>query len=211
MGFNLMVPNARTITVALCMSKPLNRLNTHTNQKAVTYQHYRHNHEIHRKHHQRTQILQNIQKHTSIPIHHKFKTGVPQGDVLSSTLLSIYAAYLSLPRAPFQVMVYADGFTITSTHTNTSAAKKYIQPYLHNVFAWTKQNNLTFNPDITTCTLLTPDPAEYKSNLDLKLNNTALLYTWQRTQKFWVLPETQTSHTAHIFTTSQYTHTSLYK
>ena len=39
---------------------------------------------------------------------------------------------------------------------------------------WTKQNNLTLNPDKTTCTLFTPDPAEYKSNLDLKINNTAL-------------------------------------
>ena len=38
----------------------------------------------------------------------------------------------------------------------------------HKVFAWTKQNNLTLNPDKTTCTLFTPDPAEYKSNLDLK-------------------------------------------
>ena len=53
-------------------------------------------------------------------------------------------------------------------------AKKYIEPYLHKVFAWTKQYNVTLNPDITTCTLFTPDPAECKSNLDLKINNTAL-------------------------------------
>ena len=71
-------------------------------------------------------------------------------------------------------MAYADDITITSTHTSTSAAKKYIQPYLHKCFAWTNQNNLTLNPDKTTCTLFTPDPAEYKSNLDLKINNTAL-------------------------------------
>ena len=62
----------------------------------------------------------------------------------------------------------------TSTHTSTSAAKKYIQPYLHKVFAWTKQNNLLLNPDKTTCTLFTPDPAEYTSNLDLTINNKAL-------------------------------------
>ena len=30
------------------------------------------------------------------------------------------------------------------------------------------------NPDKTTCTLFTPDPAEYKSNLNLKIYNTAL-------------------------------------
>ena len=31
------------------------------------------------------------------------------------------------------------------------------------------------------------------------------------TQRFWVLPQTQNSHTAHTSTTSQYKHTSLYK
>ena len=33
----------------------------------------------------------------------------------------------------------------------------------------------------------------------------------QRTQRLWVLPKTQNSHTAHKSTTSQYTHTNLYK
>ena len=68
-------------------------------------------------------------------------------------------------------MAYVDDITTTSTHTSTSAAKKYIQPYLHKGFAWTKQNNLPLNPDKTTCTLFIPDRAEYK---DLKINNTAL-------------------------------------
>ena len=30
-----------------------------------------------------------------------------------------------------------------------SADKKCIQPYIHKVFAWTKQNNLLLNPDKT--------------------------------------------------------------
>ena len=75
-------------------------------------------------------------------------------------------------RAPIQVITYADN--ITSTRTYTSAANKYIQPYLHNVFAWTKQNNLTLNADETTCIRLTPHAAEYISHLDLNINNTAL-------------------------------------
>ena len=58
--------------------------------------------------------------------------------------------------------------------TPSSAAKKYIQPYLHKVFAWTKQNNLLLNPDKITCTLFTSDPAEYTSNLDLTINNKSL-------------------------------------
>ena len=83
--------------------------------------------------------------HTSIQ--RQFKTGVSQGDVLSPTLFNIYTANISPPIAPVQVMAYADDITITSTHTSTSAAKKYIQTYLHNVLAWTKHNNLTLNPD----------------------------------------------------------------
>ena len=57
---------------------------THTNQKAVTDQHSRHNHEVHRKLHQAYTTYRN---HTSI---HLFKTDVPQGGVLSPTLFNIY-------------------------------------------------------------------------------------------------------------------------
>ena len=55
-----------------------------------------------------------------------------------------------------------------------SAARKYIQPYLHEVYDWTQHNDLIINPDKTTCTLFTPDPAEYNSNLGLNINNKAL-------------------------------------
>ena len=71
-------------------------------------------------------------------------------------------------------MVYAEYIIITSTHISTSASEKYIQPYLHKVFVWRKHNNITLNPDKTTCTLFIPDHAKYKNNLDLKINNTAL-------------------------------------
>ena len=89
----------------------------------------------------------------------QFKTGVPQGGVLSPTLFNSYSADIPPLRAPDQVMAYADYIIITSTHTSTSAAKKYMQPYLHIVFTLTKQINLTLNPDKTTSTLFTPDPA----------------------------------------------------
>ena len=72
----------------------------------------------------------------------QFKTGVPQGGVLSPTLFNIDTSNLPPHSAPVQVMAYADDITITSTHTSTSAAKKYIHPYLHKVFL-PGQNNTT--------------------------------------------------------------------
>ena len=168
-GFNQMAPPARTITVALDMSKAFDTINIHTLIRKLL----------------QTNIPGTINKfianyikghkvyttyinHTSKQL--QFKTG----GVLSLTIFNIYTSGLPPPSAPIQVMAYADDITITSTHTHTSATKKCIQPYLHKVFAWTKQNNLLLNPDKITCTLFTPDPVEYTSNLGLIINNKAL-------------------------------------
>ena len=136
----------RAITVALAVSQVFGTINIHTLiKKTATDQHFRHHHEVNCKLHHGTQSLHNIQKHTSIQ--RQFKTGVPHGGVLSATIFNIYTVDLLPHRAPVQVMSYADDITITSTHTSTSVAKKYIQRYLHKVFAWTKHSNLTLNPD----------------------------------------------------------------
>ena len=45
------------------------------------------------------------------------------------------------------------------------------------VFAWTQQNNLTLNPDKTTFTQFTPDPAEYNSE---KLNHPSSNHTYTK-------------------------------
>ena len=89
-------------------------------------------------------------------------------------LLIIYTSDLPPPSAPVQVMAYADDITITSTHTSTSAANKYIQPYLHKFFSRAKQNKTTKNYIQTKQLALCSRLAEYASNLDLKINNNAL-------------------------------------
>ena len=168
-----MAPPALTITVALDMTKAFDIIIIHTLIRKLqqtkipgTIMKFIANYSKGRK------AYTTYRNHTSSQ--RQFKTGVPQCGVLSPTLFNIYTADLPPPRAPVQVMSYVDDITLTSTHTSTSAAKKYIQPHIHKLFAWTKYNNITLNPDKTTYTMLTSDPAKYKSNLDLKINNTAL-------------------------------------
>ena len=173
---NQMAPQALTITFALDMSKTFDTINIHTLIRKLlqtkipgTVIKFIANYIKERKAY--TPYI----NHTSSQ--RQFKTGVPQGSVLSPTLFNIYTADIAPPRAPAQVMAYADDITITSTHTSTNAAKQYIQAYVHTVLAWTKRNDITQNPDKTNCTLFNPYPSEYKSNLDLKINNTTLPMT----------------------------------
>src|SRR5437870_7222710 len=57
---------------------------------------------------------------------------------------------------------------------NTSTAQGRIQPYLNDIFTWTKQNDLQLNPDKSTSTLFTPYPAEYNTTLNLNIDNTLI-------------------------------------
>ena len=185
---------ARTITVALDMSKAFDTINIHTLIRKLLQTNIPDT---------IIMLIANYMKgrkayttyinHTSR--HRQFKTGVPQGGVLSLTLFNIYTSDLPQPSAPVQIMAYADDITITSTHTSTSAAKKYIQPYIHKVFAWTKQNNLILNPDITTYTLFTPDPAGYTSNLDLKYTQCNTHDNARKGFGSYLRPKTHIQHT----------------
>ena len=126
-GFNQMAPPEQTITVALDLSKAFYTINIHTLIRKLlqtiipgTIIKFIANYIKGRK------AYISYRNHTSKQ--RQFKTGVPQGGVLSPTQFYIYTSDLPQPSAPVQVMVCADDITITSTHTSTSAAKKYIQP-----------------------------------------------------------------------------------
>ena len=120
-------PPARTITVALDMSKAFDTINIdtlirkllQTNIPGIIIK-FMANYIKGRK------AYTTYRNHTSKQ--RQFKTGVPQGGVLSATLFNIYTSDLPPPSAPVQVMAYADDITITSPLTRTSAAKKYMQP-----------------------------------------------------------------------------------
>ena len=129
-GFNRVAPPARTITIALDMSKAFDTIDIHTLVRKLL----------------QINIPGTIIKFIAGYIkgrkacttyrnltfkQRQFKAGVPQGGVLSPTLFDIYTSGLPPPSAPVQVMACADDITVTSTHTGTSTADKYIQPYLH--------------------------------------------------------------------------------
>ena len=105
-------------------------------------------------------------------------------------------------------MYYTDDITITFTYTSTSSAKTYIQPYIHKVFAGTKHINLTLNPDKTTYTLFTPDPAEYKSNLMLKIYNTTLPMA-TRPKVLGLTLDTKLTYSTHTYNISVHANTHL--
>ena len=96
------------------------------------------------------------------------------------------------------------------SHLHAQARVQPINTYSHNYikyFSWTKQNTLALYIDKITCTLFTPDPVEYKSNLDFNIINTALPIA---THSKFSVPILDPKHTAHTFTTSQYRHTRHY-
>ena len=123
---------ARTVTVALDMRISLDTISIHTLMRklvpskiAGTIMKFMTNYVKGRK------AYTTYRNHTSMQRH--FKTGVPQGVVFSPTLFNIYTADISPPRAPVPVTSYSYDIFITSTHSSTSAAKRYIHPYLQNI------------------------------------------------------------------------------
>ena len=58
-----------------------------------------------------------------------------------------------------------------ASHHNYHIAEQRLQPYLHEIFNWTKENDLILNPDKSTATLFTSDTHEHDITLNLTINN----------------------------------------
>ena len=175
-GFNQPIPPTRTIAVALDMSEAFDTVNIHTLIDKLIQTNIPHT--ILRyiaNYFKGRMAYTTFRNHTSTK--RQFKSGVPQGGVLSPILFNIYTSDITLPPDSVQLTTYADDIAITAPHTDINIAKANIQPYLQDILKWTKENDLLLNTDKTTCTLLTPDPAEYNTQLGLQIDNTTLPIT----------------------------------
>ena len=78
-----------------------------------------------------------------------------------------------LPKPPnnVDIEIYADDLDTLSTNQKINEAEKAIQPYLDSIAEWTKENELILHPKKSMATLFTPDPSEYKTELNLYINN----------------------------------------
>ena len=159
-----MAATVRTITVSLDTSKTFDRINIHTLIRKLlqtripgTIIKFIANHIKGRK------AYTTYINHTSSP--RQFKTCVTQRGVLSSTLLTF--TLQTHHHQEHQFRSWPVQMTSLS-HLHRQARVKPRNIYNH---TWTKQNNLTLNPDKTIYTLFTPDPAEYKSNLDVNISH----------------------------------------
>ena len=69
--------------------------------------------------------------------------------------------------------VYADDVTLSSSHEKVKTAETHAQTYLDETVGWIDENKLLL-ADKTQASLLTPDPAEYKYKLNLKIKGEQL-------------------------------------
>ena len=103
-----------------------------------------------------------------------FRNRVPQGSVLSPTLFNIYVHDTPPTPANINIMSYADGFTITSTHNDIPTTTAQLQSYLNTLQTWFDTNRLKVAPTKSTITLLTNYTKEHRHTPQLTLDKTAI-------------------------------------
>ena len=173
-GFNKKQPPDRTILlIALDMSKAFDTVDTHklidkinnTNTQPTIIKYIAN----YIKGRQAYTLYNN---HTSNQA--RLKTGVPQGSAISPTLFNIYTADIPKPPPKVHLTTYADDKNTYSSDKDIHTIEQRIQPYLNDIHTWTINNNLQLNPDKSTATLFTPDPAEYNTQINLQINNNTI-------------------------------------
>ena len=172
-GFNQPQPPQRTIVVSLDLSKAFDTVNIHSLIKKM----------------QQTTVPTTIIKFISSYIkgrkgftqfqntnskQQQFKTGVPQGGILSPILFNLYTSDLPHPPEGISLTTYADDMNPAASHPKYQIAQQLLQPYLENIYQWTKDNDLVLNPDKSTATLFTPDTHEHDVTLNLSINNVTI-------------------------------------
>ena len=168
-GFNQPRPPMRTVLVSLDMSKAFDTVNHH-------------------------KLLNKLLQTTTAPIIIKFisnyikgrkayttynqktskqklvKSGVPQGSSLSPILFNLYTSDIPTPPPEVHLFSYADDLNTLSSHQSITVAQNNLQPYLNELYTWTKENDLLLNPTKSQATVFTPDPAEFQTQLTLTIN-----------------------------------------
>ena len=170
-GFNQIAPPARPITVAVDMSKTFDTINIRTlirKLHGTTFQvHSLSSSQTTSKDANASQHIKNIHPH-NVNSKLAFQKVASFHQHYSTFTFQTYHHQAHQCRSwPTQMT--------SPSHLHTPAQVQPRNTYSHTYIKFLPgQNNLTLNPDKTTCTQFTPDHAEYKSNLDLKINNTAL-------------------------------------
>ena len=105
----------------------------------------------------------------------RFMNGVPQGSVLSPTLLNLYIHDIPFPTHPnVHILSYADDITIFSQHPKSETIAAHLQEYICTLEHWLHTNRLKVSPTKSTRTLLT---AWSRKQPTVTLNNTPIAYT----------------------------------